>query len=96
MEAFEMKKYLHGSIVIVFLFVSWFFGEYIYPHFARLEIYLAFILTAMIVLWMIKRRLGWRYFLIGFVCFWTVVAFFIVTSPHRTERVKMWLDMLSA
>jgi hypothetical protein len=81
-------------IISVLWFFSWTLGLYIKPLFGgyRYYYFLLILVGTAVILWQLRRSYGMRYFYLGLFGLFIEIVFSFLSSPHRMDRLKMWLD----
>jgi|GEM_PF-3744840 hypothetical protein len=90
-----MKTFARPLVVATLLLATWLFGDYVYPYFARAELYAFFFVIMLGVFVGLEGKLGRGWTLVGVMGVVVLAVLFLLTSPHRLERVRVWLDILS-
>ncbi|QOR61215.1 hypothetical protein ACM66Z_07080 [Sulfurovum sp. ST-21] len=89
-----MQKYTNSVIVFGLLLFSWGFGSYVYPLMNRAEAYGFFLFMIAGVVWILRKKLGWKWVWTTFLGLFVIAVLFILTSPHRLHRLKSWTEWL--
>jgi len=85
MKDFLYKVVLPASII-------WFIGIYVTTPLFRPKAFAIILSIVFLVSWLIGRRWRWNGYLGTLLAFGIGAILFIVTSPHRIDRIKAWMD----